>query len=38
MKLKLFASVCLAAGLAVGLAGCGDKAEAGVFPLFLNIF
>lgn len=28
MKLKLFASVCLAAGLAVGLAGCGDKAEA----------
>ncbi len=28
MKLKLFASVCLAAGLAVGLAGCGDKADA----------
>lgn len=28
MKLKLFASVCLAAGLAVGLAGCGEKKEA----------
>lgn len=29
MKLKLFASVCVAAGLALGLAGCGeDKTEA----------
>ncbi|MFU0842355.1 MAG: Lipoprotein [Burkholderia sp.] len=28
MKLKLFASVCIAAGLAVGLAGCGDKKDA----------
>ena len=24
MKFKLFASVCVAAGLAFGLAGCGD--------------